>query len=164
MRILLVLAIFWSLSDAQDSEQCQISDEILANIIPVLGSCNRNGTRQVRYKIRPGNYTCLLNKPSSPSLTVPASVDSNTCAIGCPPGSVLAISTLSGADSADTRDSSTSLCQICPENTYSVGGGTLIQNWGISSNSPEPAPLPSPFETACAGFNESRYHIKCSDK
>jgi hypothetical protein len=159
MRILLFLAIICSGCDAQDSEQCQISDEILANMLPVLGSCNSNGTRQVKYKIRPGNYSCLLNKPSSPSLTVPASVVSNTCSIACPPGSALAISTQSAADIADTRDSSTSLCQICPENTYSVGGGSLIQNWGTSSIREEPAPLPSSFETACAGFNESRYYV-----
>lgn len=160
MRILLVLAIVWSFCDAQDSEQCQISDEILANILPVLGSCNRNGTRQVKFKIRPGNYSCLLNKPSSPALTVPASVEHNICSIGCPPGSVLTISKLSAADSADATDSSTSACQICPENTYSVGGGSLIQNWGTSSSSQEPVPLPSPFETACAGFNESRFYIQ----
>jgi hypothetical protein len=139
-------------------ELCQVSGDVLSNMSLTLGICGWNGTRQMKYRIKPGTYNCRqLDKES---LKVPSSVDSSTCSVSCPPGSALAAPTLSTLEMTD----SSLYCRRCPENTYSVGGGTLIQNWILLTSPYDRSKIPFPFETECYGFNESRLPTRSSSK
>ena len=137
----IILCSLFSLSSAQE-EQCQFADEISNNMSLTLGFCTSNGTRQLKYRIKPGTYNC--RQLDQVTLTVPSSVETNSCSVSCPPGTVLAVPSWS---TLETKDASQVYCERCPENTYSVGGGNLIQNWRTSTGSDQNIEVPIPFES-----------------
>ena len=139
-------------ANAQD-KQCQIAGDISANVDLSLGACDSNGTRQLKYRINPGQYECRLQGGLQASLRIPSIVDSNACSASCSPGSALTIPTLLATEAENTS----AYCEQCPANTYSVGGGKLIQNWKSFAAIEQSSAFPFPFETSCYGFDESRY-------
>lgn len=88
---------------------------ISATIIGELTDCNYDNTRSVYF------YNTLHPPTSNSTSAIPPPLHSLPCDISCQPGMYL------------TYDTPTSrqLCEMCPENTFSIGGGIRVDetNW-----------------------------------